>query len=278
MDTISSCQEDGNIPLKRCSRCPEDNQWHPATSEYFHQSKTTKDGLKAWCKRCQAEYNRKYHAEHREQVSQQRKIYYQEHSEHLRNYSAQYRTNNSEKVKQYSVEYNRSDKRKAVKRRYNSAHQEKITAYNMKYRAENREELRQYSARYNAEHHAERLAYGKLRREEHREELNARHRAYRRTHRGRMMHRVHQSTRRARKLENLGTYTAEDLQWQHKNQRGRCYYCKIKLGKKYHADHVIPLSRGGSNDISNIVVTCVTCNLRKSNKLPHEWGEGGRLL
>jgi 5-methylcytosine-specific restriction endonuclease McrA len=40
----------------------------------------------------------------------------------------------------------------------------------------------------------------------------------------------------------------------------------------------VPVSRGGSNDISNIVLACPSCNLQKGTRLPHEWPEGGRLL
>lgn len=43
-------------------------------------------------------------------------------------------------------------------------------------------------------------------------------------------------------------------------------------------DHVVPLVKGGSNGPDNLVIACSTCNLRKNDKLPHEWPEGGRLL
>ncbi len=43
---------------------------------------------------------------------------------------------------------------------------------------------------------------------------------------------------------------------------GRCYYCG-KAGKKLHKEHRVPLARGGSNDISNIVPSCEPCNRRK---------------
>ncbi len=85
-------------------------------------------------------------------------------------------------------------------------------------------------------------------------------------------------TRRARKLNNGGTHTAQDVQTQYERQRGKCYYCKTKVGKKYHVDHIIPLARGGSNGPENIVIACSTCNLSKCDRLPREWPQCGRLL
>lgn len=87
-----------------------------------------------------------------------------------------------------------------------------------------------------------------------------------------------EARRRARKCNAQGSHTADDVKRQYEAQKGKCYYCKQKVGKDYHADHAIPLSRGGSDGPENIVVTCPTCNLRKRNKLPHEWMQGGRLL
>lgn len=84
--------------------------------------------------------------------------------------------------------------------------------------------------------------------------------------------------RRARKRNAEGSHTAADIERQYKNQKGRCYYCSAQVGKDYHADHVIPLSRGGSNGIENIVIACQHCNVVKHDRLPHEWAQGGRLL
>jgi hypothetical protein len=39
-----------------------------------------------------------------------------------------------------------------------------------------------------------------------------------------------------------------------------------------HIDHVIPQSKGGSDDPGNLVVSCGPCNGRKSDRLPHEAG------
>ncbi len=37
-------------------------------------------------------------------------------------------------------------------------------------------------------------------------------------------------------------------------------------------DHVLPLSRGGTNEWTNVVTACSVCNTRKGNRLPDECG------
>lgn len=48
-----------------------------------------------------------------------------------------------------------------------------------------------------------------------------------------------------------------------------CFWCEkqIPLGKR-HVDHVVPISRGGSDAIENLCFSCATCNLRKKDKMP----------
>ena len=49
-----------------------------------------------------------------------------------------------------------------------------------------------------------------------------------------------------------------------------CQYCG-QQGGKIHCDHVIPVARGGTNDLSNLVTACERCNLSKNNRTPEEW-------
>jgi 5-methylcytosine-specific restriction endonuclease McrA len=52
-----------------------------------------------------------------------------------------------------------------------------------------------------------------------------------------------------------------------------CQYCeKVLPENKLNLDHVIPRDKGGKTTWENIVASCVKCNTRKANKLPHEAG------
>lgn len=91
--------------------------------------------------------------------------------------------------------------------------------------------------------------------------------------------RLYCANRRALKLKAVGTHSVSDLKKQYQRQKGKCFYCNDPLNHVYHEDHVVPLTRGGSNDMANIVLACPGCNQSKGNKLLHEWkGGGGRLL
>lgn len=43
-----------------------------------------------------------------------------------------------------------------------------------------------------------------------------------------------------------------------------CQHCGTSSGK-FHVDHIVPLSKGGLDDISNLQFLCETCNLTKSS-------------
>jgi 5-methylcytosine-specific restriction endonuclease McrA len=83
----------------------------------------------------------------------------------------------------------------------------------------------------------------------------------------RLAARAFQSKRRAWKRSSKGTFTSEDVVKLHALQSGKCACCKINL-KKYHIDHINPLSAGGSNDFYNLQLLCPHCNLSKGAKDP----------
>jgi hypothetical protein len=85
---------------------------------------------------------------------------------------------------------------------------------------------------------------------------------------------------RARKKAVPGTHTIQDMQRIYKAQKGKCHWChKPTPWKGRHDDHIIPLTRGGTNWPDNMCVSCPRCNMSKGNKLPQEWdGSGGRMF
>jgi 5-methylcytosine-specific restriction endonuclease McrA len=57
----------------------------------------------------------------------------------------------------------------------------------------------------------------------------------------------------------------------------RCQFCGRPGAELRHRecltrDHLVPLSRGGTNEWTNVVTACSNCNTRKGNRLPEECG------
>jgi 5-methylcytosine-specific restriction endonuclease McrA len=71
--------------------------------------------------------------------------------------------------------------------------------------------------------------------------------------------------RRALKYGVKGSFTNDEWENLKTEYGNRCAYCNSNSNKVY-ADHIIPISRGGPNDISNIVPACKSCNSSKQNK------------
>jgi len=71
--------------------------------------------------------------------------------------------------------------------------------------------------------------------------------------------------RRARKTQAGGHFTIEQWLWLCREAGFRCLCCKKK--KPLEADHVIPISKGGTSWIWNIQPLCRVCNGKKYNKV-----------
>lgn len=78
-----------------------------------------------------------------------------------------------------------------------------------------------------------------------------------------------------------GSHTVDDVAAILKRQKLKCAECSISIRSQEdrHVDHIMPLSKGGTNWPSNLQVLCATCNLRKAAKDPLDFAkERGRLV
>ena len=89
---------------------------------------------------------------------------------------------------------------------------------------------------------------------------------------------VYACNRRARFRLAEGRHTAEDIVRIYQAQAGKCAYCKIRLGRKYHVDHIVALTKGGSNWPRNIQLLCGPCNIRKRDHDPLDYARSRGLL
>lgn len=71
--------------------------------------------------------------------------------------------------------------------------------------------------------------------------------------------------RRSLQRNAEGHFTAQ--QWKELKEMHKQLCAGCNLPKKLTVDHIIPLSKGGSNHIENIQPLCVNCNSQKSWKI-----------
>jgi 5-methylcytosine-specific restriction endonuclease McrA len=88
-------------------------------------------------------------------------------------------------------------------------------------------------------------------------------RKYRREHRDKYT--ASKQKRRALEVGAKGHFTENDWKEIKEKQNQICLGCKEK--KKLTADHIIPLSKGGSNYPENIQGLCINCNSKKWVKI-----------
>jgi len=134
--------------------------------------------------------------------------------------------------------------------------------------------------------HAQQAVY----REQHRDECAERSRAWRLANPERFAARVNEwhrrhpevhkasaNRRRALISKAPGSHSADDISAQYARQKGKCYWrnvnpeCAVSLNDGYHVDHVVPLSKGGSNGPENLVLACPTCNMQKQATHPMDF-------
>ena len=187
-----------------------------------------------------------------------------------------------------------------------AANRQRIIDYNKAYAAANRHVNNAATARYRIKHSEECKARRRAYKAAHREKIRAAARAYAKANKERIKATAQawrkanperyamlaaawkkanpEKTKatwlrsRSKRVMAEGSHTAEDLKRIYNAQCGMCAYCKAELGRKYHVDHIQPLSKGGTNWPANLQILCAPCNLKKGARDPVEHARSLGLL
>jgi 5-methylcytosine-specific restriction endonuclease McrA len=118
-----------------------------------------------------------------------------------------------------------------------------------------REAMRRWRRMHPDRHNAEGRGYYAR----HKDRLAPYFATYIRTHRE--LRQAIRARRRSRELAAEGSFTTQEWLALLEKHRYRCTYCGV--GGPLEPDHRIPLARGGTNYIENILPACRRCNTRK---------------
>lgn len=234
------------VGLKRCAKCKE---LLPADSDHFIRSKAEKDGLASYCKKCHAKNTRDYRLLHG---------------------GKQFRVDLPDDLRCCG----RCKRVLPATREYFSTHRigkgglqsyckDCYAELQRKYRQESRDKVQATEKRRNKK--PSRLESQRVRgRKNYYADPNRK-----------IKKRVGNHKRKARVLAAEGTHTHEELLELFEIQEEHCGYCGIRMFPELERDmtveHVIPLSRGGSNWIDNILLACMFCNFSKNDRTLAEW-------
>jgi len=219
-------------PSKVCTRC---SLIRPLVD--FPKAKRSKDGHDSWCRPCRAGYMRDSRRNHPDL-----------HKEYER------------RRKPRPVGY-----RAAYKQAWAKAHPDRIRMYQQRTREKNRERIRIRARIY----YLRRSDFRKMRANAWHENNRARSlensRRWKRLNRA--QHAVQHQRRRARLRSAEGSYTVQEWTALKAYYDYRCLSCNLQEPDiSLTVDHIVPLSKGGSNSIDNIQPLCGRCNSRKQAK------------
>jgi 5-methylcytosine-specific restriction endonuclease McrA len=237
--------------MKICSKCRT-----PKDFAGFSKDSTRVDGLDPHCKDCKAQYRKM----NKERLREKSKTYYQENKEIINTRNNAYYASNGEKVKAHRQE-NRAAK--FVPKQLNLFKWDDLRAeYNRTYQIKNKENIKVTKKSYTAREKEKIKQNSRLYRLANLEKKRKYHRKWQVNNPDRI--RQYGSFRRANKRNNGGKFTA--LEWQQLKEKHNfsCLCCQLQEPEvMITPDHVIPLSKGGSNAIENIQPLCKGCNFKK---------------
>jgi 5-methylcytosine-specific restriction endonuclease McrA len=231
------------------------------------------------------EYRKMYREKNKEKIAIKRKIWngknreyansYNrkwrlENHEHVLNCNRLWRLNNKDKVRAHwekSYEKNKIKARARAVKRYHELYKKGAPRHNPVY-------AEKYRAQYYKLHKDELLRKNKEYRLAHIDECRKRVNDYRKQNP--MLIKMHHQKRRAM-IKNGGILLKKTIQMVYEDNIKKhgtltCYLCNktIVFGKD-QLEHKTPLSRNGTNEYSNLAISCQKCNFEKHSKTEDEY-------
>lgn len=185
--------------------------------------------------------------------------------EAARAYHLAYRTKNKAKIRAYKIQ-NRA-KHAIQEKAYQKAHRAEISLQQKAYRAANRAKVAAYEKAYKEAHKSETALKRRAKDAANRPKINAAKRAAYAANPGIVLNYI--NNRRALKL-NAPSCDLTPAQWVEIQaaQDHRCWYCGKRSKGRLTQDHIIPLIKGGSHTLHNVIGACRSCNAKKGTQAP----------
>jgi 5-methylcytosine-specific restriction endonuclease McrA len=174
------------------------------------------------------------------------------------------------------------EKAKAIQKRYTERHAEKVAEKNRRWASKQHRENYQtdpvFRARKNAatklwaeQNHERNTAHKRAWAERNRKVESDKALARRRADPDKV--KAASAANKAMRKAAIGRFNADDIQMLLEQQSYRCAapHCRIDVLRDFHCDHILPLSRGGTNSPDNIQILCSACNLTKNDRTMEEW-------
>ena len=236
---------------KVCSKCGE---WKVYGE--FAKRKAMKDGHRSECKEC----NKKYRKDNEEYFKQYRKDNSEKNKEYLKVY---WKDNHEELVEKQRQKWNKNSKKyNEKKKQYRKENPELIKEQkkisHIKHKEANNERMREY--------------YKK-----NKDKIRLYIMDWQRNNPDRISNYRTNTNFKRRSKEFKVDFKPFERKELLERDNWTCKCCGIKVHDrstgnwntpdKAHIDHIIPISKGGNSEPSNLQILCRTCNLTKSDKL-----------
>lgn len=185
-------------------------------------------------------------------------------------YSLRYKIQGSctECRRQYIKEYYEENKEQiqAVNKKYAAKRPEVRTIARANYRQTHREKIRAASKEYNQRKEVK----ARVRERSRTPAAIARLKRYWQSERGKLISTRARQKRRARKKQvHHWKYTDTELKLLYEKFNNVCAYCGST--ERLTIDHAVPLSKGGSDVLGNLLPACMTCNCSKHDSDIKQW-------